>query len=505
MKSMIIKQVVYFLLSMVILTISFNGYAGNKTNLADRTNRELKEHVISMHKLAIQLDKDNKTKKAINELEDILPYLEKIKDEKLQEKTYELLWHFYKKTSNKKKIAEYNALYNVMKANREKEELALINKESTTAIKSLQEEKKIIIRTVDSTTHELSITKDSLGILDLVNRERQGQIDLLNKEKELKDLKVKEQELIIKEEQAQKRFTYVILASLVLGLLTLSILAFYIYKNLQQKKLYSAKIEDQLVLIQHQHENITHSINYAQRIQNAMLPHQETFRELLPQSFVLFKPKDIVSGDFYWLHKTETGKVIIAAVDCTGHGVPGAFMSMIGFNLLNTIVAQGISEPHLILSALNKSVYHALQQHKSDNKDGMDMTICTIDENNRVIEFAGAKNPLIVIKNNELEVFKGDSHPIGGSQGGADKEYTKHVINIDQPTFVYMISDGYQDQFGGAEGKKFMIKNLKELFLQLHQEPFEQQRNVLDTTIEAWKGKKEKQIDDILIMGFKVG
>lgn len=393
-------------------------------------------------------------------------------------------------------------------------------------MKEKQEEAQLEI---SDKTNQLSMTRDSLGVLDLINRERESQINLLNKEKQLKDLKVKEQDLIIKEKEARQRFTLVIIGSLILGVLTLSILAFYIYKNLRQKKLYSEQIEEQLHLIKHQHESITQSINYAQRIQTAMLPHERNLQHLLPESFILFKPKDVVSGDFYWFFnvktqntlnefdpENETGvddlpntvesqKIIVAAVDCTGHGVPGAFMSMIGYNLLNTIAHKNIHEPDLILTELNKSVRFALQQYKNENKDGMDMAICTIDQKNKIVEFAGAKNPLIVIKNGVLEHIKGDKEAIGGSQGNAKRIYTKHTIAIDQPTTLYLFSDGYQDQFGGTDSRKFMIKNMKDLLLSIHQEPFAKQKEILDQTIEDWKGNSERQIDDLLVIGMRVG
>lgn len=536
MKTIIIKQIKYWLCVILLTTTSLSAYAGHKKEAEKDSNGDKKSQILKSISTAEQLEKEGKTKKAISELERILPSAETLNDEVLLERTYELLSVLNKKANNKKKAAEYNTLYHITKTAREKKELEikkeelekknkkteiLLNK-STTAINTLQEEKKISAHVIDSTTNQLLLTKDSLGILDLINRERQSQITLLNKEKQLKDLKVKEQELIIKEEEARKRFTWVIIGSLVLGLLTLSTLAFYIYKNLQQKKKYSHQIEEQLELIQHQHENITKSINYAQRIQNAMLPTEHNLAQLIPDSFILFKPKDIVSGDFYWFYNAETGKtiseldpdqtaeyqaqkIIIAAVDCTGHGVPGAFMSMIGYNLLDMIASKNTHEPHLILSELNRSVQHALQQQKSNNKDGMDMAICTIDKANKTIEFAGAKNPMIVIKNGNLEVFKGDKDPVGGAQGNEHRTYTKHTIRMDEPTTLYLFSDGYEDQFGGTEGKKFMIKKLKDLLLEIHQKPFEEQKEILDHTIEAWKGTKEKQIDDILIIGMRVG
>ncbi|HWZ22612.1 MAG TPA: SpoIIE family protein phosphatase, partial [Cytophagaceae bacterium] len=201
----------------------------------------------------------------------------------------------------------------------------------------------------------------------------------------------------------------------------------------------------------------------------------------------------------------EARKIIVAAVDSTGHGVPGALMSMIGYNLLNMIASKNIFEADKILGELHKNVRFALQQYKNDNKDGMDMSLCVIDKDAKTMEFSGAKNPIVYIQDGELFHIKGDSHPIGGSQGDAKRTYTKHVISIEKPTFFYLFSDGYPDQFGGTESKKFMIKNFKELLLKIHTLPFEEQKIILDTTIEKWKGNHEKQIDDILVMGMMVG
>ena len=514
-----------------------NSYAGNNKSDSKGSADDQPTAITKAIAQAEQLHADGKTKKAANDLEKILPKVEVLEDEALLEKTYRLLFEYHTELKNKKKVEEFGILYNLTKTAREKRELESSNKKkesllkkSASAISSLKEEKQksefdkeLAQQEVIQKSSELLVTRDSLGILDLINSERQNQIDLLNKEKQLKELKVKEQALLIKEKEAREQLTWVILGSLVLGLLTLGVLAFYIYRNLQQKKKYSHQIEGQLEIISHQHENITNSITYAQRIQNAMLPHEHSFHQQFPDSFILFKPKDVVSGDFYWFFNVKTGsalndydaenesgsaedsqKIIVAAVDCTGHGVPGAFMSMIAYNLLNMIVNKNIHEPDLILAELNRSVRFALQQYKNDNKDGMDMAICSIDKENKIIEYAGAKNPIVIIKDGVLEHIKGDKEPIGGSQGKSDRTYTKHTIAIDKPTTVYLFSDGFEDQFGGPEGKKFMIKNFKELLLTIHHEPFDKQKGILDKAIEDWKGTKEKQIDDILVMGLRV-
>ena len=265
------------------------------------------------------------------------------------------------------------------------------------------------------------------------------------------------------------------------------------------------EIEKQKAVVEDAHKQITDSINYASRIQNAILPLQSTFDTLLPSHFILFKPRDTVSGDFYYVQR-EHDKTILAAVDCTGHGVPGAFMSMVGNDLLNTIIKdKQIIQADKMLTELHEGVRSALQQEETQNRDGMDMALVVIDEDKKTLEFAGAKNPLIYIQNSELKVIKGDRVAVGGKQKEAERTFTAHQIDISQPTTFYLFSDGYQDQFGGPEGRKFMTKRFRNLLLEIHQKPMEEQSEVLDQTIQDWmKEGNEKQVDDILVVGVKV-
>ncbi|MBQ5512113.1 MAG: SpoIIE family protein phosphatase, partial [Bacteroidales bacterium] len=252
-------------------------------------------------------------------------------------------------------------------------------------------------------------------------------------------------------------------------------------------------------------KEITDSIRYAQRIQTAMLPMEERIKAAIPDHFILFRPKDIVSGDYYWYAETEQS-VIITAADCTGHGVPGAFMSMIGSQILTEIVADGITSPEKILTNQNRRIRKALKQETTANQDGMDMALCTIDKKTHLVEYAGAKNQLVVIQNGELTEYKADKQSIGGQQlYGDDFQYKKVAIQPDGNTWFYMFSDGYKDQFGGANNTKFLIKNLRALFMQIHNEPPAKQREILNETIEKWiKDGNTEQTDDIIIIGFKL-
>jgi len=255
--------------------------------------------------------------------------------------------------------------------------------------------------------------------------------------------------------------------------------------------------------IKAKNKSITASITYAKRIQEAMLPMKGKISQALPDNFILFKPRDIVSGDFYWFAEKK-GKIIITAVDCTGHGVPGAFMSMIGSEILTTILTQGITKPSTILDMKNKYVQNALKQEETDNQDGMDMTLCTIDKEKKIVEFSGAKNPLLYIQNGELFQIKGDSQSIGGRKTSRDKPFSNHEISYaEHTTYFYTFSDGYQDQFGGPSNRKYMIKRMKNLILENYQKPFKEQEKILDYSIEQWM-KDVEQTDDILVIGFKL-
>ncbi|WP_051296283.1 AAA family ATPase [Eisenibacter elegans] len=283
-----------------------------------------------------------------------------------------------------------------------------------------------------------------------------------------------------------------------------------LYENLEEKvQERTAKLNAAYEEIEKKNHDITGSINYARRIQQAMLPRMERINTALPESFILFMPRDIVSGDFYWFAKQQ-GKTIIAAVDCTGHGVPGAFMSLIGSDRLHNIVSsQGIVAPARILDELHLGINQALKQDKTENRDGMDLALCVLDPDTHTLQFAGAKNPLIYIQNGELIEVAGDKMPIGGRQWGKnekERRFGQHEIPLraDTDTYCYLFSDGYPDQFGGEKNMKFMKKHFKSLLLDIHQRPFEEQRIILRDTIRQWMGDEHKQLDDILVIGFKV-
>ncbi len=263
--------------------------------------------------------------------------------------------------------------------------------------------------------------------------------------------------------------------------------------------------------LQRTHEDVIASITYARRIQKAVLPSDETFSKYLPDSFVYYQPRDIVSGDFYWISHRNY-KTIVVAGDCTGHGIPGAFMSMVGNVLLNEIVnLRGIDSPEKILEELHKGVQMSLRQKESKNNDGMDIAICVIhnQEDDDImdlykVEYAGANNPLYYFKNAKLIEIKANMLAIGGVNYYTEETgFSKHTIYMDKGTVFYMFSDGYQDQFGGERNSRFMSKRFKQLLQDIHQKDMKEQQKILEDTIQDWI-KNTRQIDDMLVMGIRI-
>ncbi|MBI9066730.1 MAG: SpoIIE family protein phosphatase [Salinivirgaceae bacterium] len=271
----------------------------------------------------------------------------------------------------------------------------------------------------------------------------------------------------------------------------------------QKVKERTKTIEDQKSHIEKQHDEITQSIRYAKRIQTAMLPHDEIIEAMIPNHFILFMPRDIVSGDFYFF-KPVGNKMVFVAADCTGHGVPGGFMSMLGISFLGEITSQ-VKDPTAseILNHLREKIKLTLGQTDtgSTQKDGMDLSICVIDAENDQIQYSGAFNSLYIIRNKELEIVKADRQPV--SVYFKEHEFTNHIIDVKKGDVYYMFSDGFQDQIGGPKQRKFMTKNFKKLLIDNHQLSMVKQKELLHKTITDWQGDS-MQVDDILVIGFQV-
>lgn len=258
--------------------------------------------------------------------------------------------------------------------------------------------------------------------------------------------------------------------------------------------------------IAEQQQEITDSINYAKRIQEAILPLSADIGQHLPEYFVLFMPKDIVSGDFYWFHQINNESVFVCA-DCTGHGVPGAFMSMIGSDKLNrAVIEERTTDPSKILSHLNRGIKKALKQNEDDEeatRDGMDAAIVSVDMKQMKLKFAGAHRPLFLVRDGELSETKATKVAVGGFTPD-DQQFELNNMEIKEGDCYYMTSDGYPDQFGGDRGKKFKMKAFKDLLVKVSSESMEEQKNILKTTILDWMGDEYEQIDDICIVGIKI-
>jgi serine phosphatase RsbU (regulator of sigma subunit) len=316
-------------------------------------------------------------------------------------------------------------------------------------------------------------------------------------------------------EKMERQNTIFVLGSLFI--LSLIILGGYIFSNYMEKRKVNRVLKSQNEeiiqhrdLIAHQNKEITDSIIYARRIQNAVLPAPKMLKDYL-EMYIFYRPRDIVSGDFYWMSKKED-KLIIVAADCTGHGVPGAFMSMLGIAFLNEIVNK---EDELyaneILNKLRDYIIKSLHQSRSmdegeeHTKDGMDIALCIIDYTSMTLQFAGAYNPLILIRNKELTEVKADKMPIAYSDDHGEKKFTNNLISLFSGDCIYMFSDGYADQFGGSDEKckKYSGKRLKSTLLEICDLPMKEQEKIMAQTYDEWKGPNE-QIDDVLLIGIRI-
>lgn len=266
------------------------------------------------------------------------------------------------------------------------------------------------------------------------------------------------------------------------------------------------KVEERTRELEEANRRMTDSIHYAHTIQNTLLPKIEVMKESFEDCFVLYRPLDIVSGDFYWYRRVQDGDndlTFVASVDCTGHGVPGALMSMLGESMLKHIVLdKKMYDSAAIVNELNVEIEELLNQHDEENHHGMDISLVVVDHLNRKISFSGARQDLVVIKKGELETIKGERFSIGGF-AEETKEAQRHSINLDNQLTFYLFSDGFKDQFGGTDFKKFGPARLKNLLLEISTEPMKKQQEILERTLDEWVGD-EVRIDDVLLMGFTI-
>ena len=301
---------------------------------------------------------------------------------------------------------------------------------------------------------------------------------------------------------------FIAIGAVVLGLLVVLFFAFRKIKRINSRlEAQKDEIECQKNLILVKNEQITDSINYARKIQDSILMPEKKIKRWLPDMFIYYKPKDIVSGDFYWFSRYES-KYVITAIDCTGHGVPGAFLSMIGNTLLHEIVnIKHVFKPDQILAMLHTGITLALNQDSEDSvsEGGMDMSLCTVDAKLNRFQFAGAKNSIYVVQGDKLKILKANYYSVGGRTLRPDMKvsFTCYDFMYDENTSIYMFSDGYLDQYGGESNEKFNAQRFKELILANRALPMEEQKAVITKTMEQWIGDRQ-QIDDFLVMGIKL-
>lgn len=358
----------------------------------------------------------------------------------------------------------------------------------------------------DSVNNNQNSKKISEMELDFKYKSEQREKDLIQKNKDaITQEKIKQQ-------------TYIIWAAVLGGLCLVIFLGFTIKSNIEKKKTnkqlqqFNQEISEQKNIIEEKNHEITDSITYASRIQQGVIPDEEELKKLLPSHFVFFKPRDIVSGDFYWACKVksktnpESKRTVVAVVDCTGHGVPGAFMSLVGNTLLNqTIGRSAIETPAQALDYINVQLPKTIKSKLSTGtiKDGMEVAMCDFHFDTLTMHFAGANSNIYLVRNGEIQIYKGDKQPIGESLSGTVTKYSNQVISLQKDDCVYLISDGYADQFGGEKGKKFKYKPLENLFCSIANKDVKEQRDILAKAFDDWKSHHE-QVDDVLIMGIKI-
>jgi len=378
---------------------------------------------------------------------------------------------------------------------------------------------------------ELKVKEDDLKkqkmLLELANKEKDiktAELEKTNAIVKQKEAIVKQKEAILKQQETQRN-------ALIGGLVFVLVFVLLLFKGYRDKRKSNiqlaqhnkditshneeisrqkGEIEVQRDQLESKNRQITDSIAYAKRIQNALLPPIIKIRKQFPESFVLFKPKDVVSGDFYWM-KEKDEKILFAVADCTGHGVPGAFMSIISINVLNQCLSScKTTDPGILLKKVNDEIINRLQQkHEEESsaitmKDGMDIALCCLDKKRMTLQFAGVHNPLYIIRNKELKEIRGENLFIGfRGKGGPEAALKTHEIKIEKEDRIYLFSDGFPDQKGGPNGKKFYYGPFKQMLIDIQGQKMNEQHEHIDKTISNWKGSYQ-QIDDILVMGIKI-
>jgi serine phosphatase RsbU (regulator of sigma subunit) len=429
-------------------------------------------------------------------------------DKMVESMSYKTLAQIHNKKGNYPKAEEYAKKANALSKEIEskefmKEDYLLLSEiyENKKDYKTALEYHKLFSGIQDSLYNEESLKQVTQMQQLFETEKKEKEISLLTKEKQLQ-----EAELEKKVEQLNKNkiVTYSIAGGTILVLLLLVV----VYSRYQLKQKANKQLEEQKkeIIIQRdeislKNKEITDSINYARKIQDALLPSKENVAALFPESFVLYLPKDIVSGDFFWTDEKD-GRKMIAAADCTGHGVPGGFMSVLGMDKLSE-ASQSCEDPAQMLNYLNIFIKKALQQNSEEgSRDGMDITICALDPKAGTLKYAGANRPLWLLQNNEIKEIAPDKTAIGGHTAG-NYQFKVNEIKVNKGDLMYLFSDGFSDQFGGDKKKKLMTKGFKEVLKRASALPVKQQKDFLLNYFTEWRGGLE-QVDDVLVIGIRV-
>jgi len=483
--------------------------------------------------MAVVLNNLKKYDQSVNHLKKALDIAREMNDYSQMRSCYGMLSETYEKSGNQKQSLYYFNLYkkfnelvegkkvkkayDYAKEQHLKKELA----EKENQIKELE----LVKKDYELYTKEKKLKKtesEKLSLLDTIS-EKDLKLIYIENEKKLEEAKNKE--ISLKSKLWLRNF--ILFSSIIL--LTLFILIFFYIQKRRSNNILRAKnaeisqkneeiqvqknnIEGLLIKTTEAHESIKKSIDYAAYIQKAMIDKTPYLSEYFQNSFIIYQPKDIVGGDFYWYSEVDD-KIVVAAVDCTGHGVPGAFLTVLGNNILNQIVSvEGITEPGEILNQLNLSVAKSLNQSESENRDGMDIALCTIDKKQKKLYFAGANNPMVLIENDEMQIIKGNKYGIGGFSemlfnrmkniSDLKSMYETHEFDIHDNMSIYLFSDGFQDQISYKTGKKLKTNRFYELLKENHKQKSKNQKESLLNFFETWKGN-QGQIDDVIIIGIK--
>ncbi len=414
-----------------------------------------------------------------------------LNDLKLMRSFYGILYESYDKLGDTKKSVEYFGLYSSIDKMIQDLQYRAREEVNQEKINQMEAQKQQAEQTTIKTQTELVKTRDTLKTVEQISKEQVLSIELLNAQMKMHEAQLK----------AERRLRYFFMAVFML----LAAIAFLIYWQMQLKRKANRQLKALYNEIEKKNRQILDSISYASHIQEAILPYEKSIKDIFPESFILFKPRDIVSGDFYWYSKLGT-KVFIAAIDCTGHGVPGAFMSMIGNTLLSEVINEKeVTDPAEALNLLNQRVIYTLNQDSVDkesfSEDGMDISLCVYDTQNHILELALANHTAVLFKNGVMQMVEGDMYSIGGHVGGfGEVKFTKHTFKVDSLINLYLFSDGFQDQFGGPDNKKFMITHLIQQLSQMQSIPLSQQGKILEETFNNWRGPN-RQVDDVLLIG----